>query len=412
MVNHYAELGIENFASLEQIKKSYRRIALKTHPDRTGGDEELTELFLKAQQAYLFLLDGDKKSVLDEYLKSQPTTAHGQTGVPEDDAKAEGQSRKTWNYKSGFDRSRKTEPIKPEFGFQGERVREKADFFWYPNNIGEILFGHTDLTRGFKLPSSQQIRRRAAMFILVSFAFWGFTLLFSPNIFWKVVWLVLPLGITFWLISGSSSEVFGCLFVGVNGFARATNEISRQESKISDEVDIPFSSISSIYFSRQDFKISWRYDHSEFFFTCYDEDFNSLHHYFEEYNKEEEAVPYNLSFYQKAEKFWTAFCLDKLEENLEKEGSISFYQLDEEFQHLENVIKLSYGEIQFEKGESYNLSDLGRVYLKGSKLYFESRNFKKAFFSSTGSRDFLDLSRLSNRKFFIAALEILTGYKV
>lgn len=51
-MEHYAALGLEPGASQDEIRSAYRRMALKHHPDKCGGD---TEMFLKVSQAYQFL---------------------------------------------------------------------------------------------------------------------------------------------------------------------------------------------------------------------------------------------------------------------------------------------------------------------------------------------------------------------
>jgi curved DNA-binding protein CbpA len=415
--NHYATLGIKDFASIHQIKKAYRKIAFSTHPDRTGADEKLKEVFLAAQEAYLFLSDERKRATLDNYLRSQEDTVNKKTTQSDGGSQKEGsftqrREKQKWNFKTKFDRSKQTEPRRPEFGCAGERVDSNSVYFWYPRNIGTILFGHSDLYAGFKLPTQKEIFRRASIYVLISLVFWGVTLLFSPNQFWEVVWLILPLAITGYAISGSNKEVFNCVFVGVNGFALASKTYSRQGEGLSDEVDVSFDSIDIVFFFQKDCKISWQYDHSEILFVCYDDGLKLVHHYFEEYNKDVFATPYNLSFYHKVEEYWTAYCLDTLEQKLESEGRISFMQFDPELKYITDVISLSRVNIKFQNGESYDLDEIGKVYTKGSKLYFESKGYNRSFFQSDGTRDHLDLSLIGNRRFFVATLEILTGYKI
>jgi hypothetical protein len=62
--NYYQILGLSDFASIEEVKKAFRELAKKHHPDR-GGDPEK---FKKILEAYLVLSNKKKKKQFDEYL--------------------------------------------------------------------------------------------------------------------------------------------------------------------------------------------------------------------------------------------------------------------------------------------------------------------------------------------------------
>jgi DnaJ-class molecular chaperone len=61
MTNYYDLLGVSSNASEEEIKKKYRALSLKYHPDRNNGDKECTEKFQKISEAYETLQDSNKR---------------------------------------------------------------------------------------------------------------------------------------------------------------------------------------------------------------------------------------------------------------------------------------------------------------------------------------------------------------
>ncbi|MEW6428910.1 MAG: J domain-containing protein [Thermodesulfobacteriota bacterium] len=66
-MDYYKTLGIDKTATPEQIKKAYRKLALKYHPDRNQGDKEAEEKFKKISEAYAVLSDADKRKQYDTF---------------------------------------------------------------------------------------------------------------------------------------------------------------------------------------------------------------------------------------------------------------------------------------------------------------------------------------------------------
>ncbi len=65
--DYYEVLGINRDAAPDDIKKSYRQMALKFHPDRNPGDEEAPKRFKEAAEAYEVLSDPEKRQRYDRY---------------------------------------------------------------------------------------------------------------------------------------------------------------------------------------------------------------------------------------------------------------------------------------------------------------------------------------------------------
>ncbi len=70
--DYYEILGVSKGASADEIKKSYRKVAMQFHPDRNPGDKAAEEKFKEAAEAYEVLSDGDKRAQYDRF---------GHTGV-------------------------------------------------------------------------------------------------------------------------------------------------------------------------------------------------------------------------------------------------------------------------------------------------------------------------------------------
>jgi molecular chaperone DnaJ len=65
--DYYDILGVGRSASEDEIKTSYRRLALQYHPDRNPGNKEAEEKFKEAAEAYEVLRDPQKRNVYDQY---------------------------------------------------------------------------------------------------------------------------------------------------------------------------------------------------------------------------------------------------------------------------------------------------------------------------------------------------------
>ncbi len=83
--DYYKVLDVPKTATEAEIKKAYRRLAMKYHPDRNPGDQEAEERFKEAKEAYEVLTDAQKRAAYDQYghagVEAAAAGARGRAGA-------------------------------------------------------------------------------------------------------------------------------------------------------------------------------------------------------------------------------------------------------------------------------------------------------------------------------------------
>jgi len=65
--DYYEVLGLSRQASNEEIKKSFKKLAMKYHPDRNPDNPKAEDSFKEAKEAYEVLSDSNKRSAYDQF---------------------------------------------------------------------------------------------------------------------------------------------------------------------------------------------------------------------------------------------------------------------------------------------------------------------------------------------------------
>ena len=81
MKDYYYILGLKQTASTDEVKKAYRKLSLKFHPDKNDGDDFFTERFKEIQEAYEILVDSSKRVKYDDLKFNSSSTRQTNNGV-------------------------------------------------------------------------------------------------------------------------------------------------------------------------------------------------------------------------------------------------------------------------------------------------------------------------------------------
>lgn len=132
--DYYAALGVGKTATEKEIKKAYRRLARKHHPDVNPGDKAAEEKFKLISEAYDVLSNPEKRKLYDEFGEEAL-----RTGFDPEQARA----YTRWQQYGGFGRKAGRQGYYNDFSFEGDSVRYSG-----LDNLFKDLFGGGGGARG------------------------------------------------------------------------------------------------------------------------------------------------------------------------------------------------------------------------------------------------------------------------
>lgn len=120
-IDYYALLGVKRSASTDEIKRAYRKLVFRYHPDRNPGDEQAAEKFKQVLEAYTVLSDGNKRSVYDAVTHPSGGVEEPETEEPKKAEEPRGRANgsNTFGFSHQFGAKAEPEPKCPSCAVVG-----------------------------------------------------------------------------------------------------------------------------------------------------------------------------------------------------------------------------------------------------------------------------------------------------
>lgn len=142
--DYYGILGVDKTASKEDLKRAFRKLARKYHPDVNPGDKKAEEKFKEINEAYMLLTDDKKRDMYDKFgvVEGEPSTYQQYTGPRGGPGSRGGfQGRQgpfTYTYTTSGPGGVNFEDVFKNVGGRPERGSPFADFDFF-NDLGDIF---------------------------------------------------------------------------------------------------------------------------------------------------------------------------------------------------------------------------------------------------------------------------------
>jgi|JI10StandDraft_1071094.scaffolds.fasta_scaffold120664_2 hypothetical protein len=442
MKDHYVTLGVSPSASASDIKKAFRLLAIKYHPDKHHGDTKYVEIFLEIKEAYITLTDEEKRRDYDkEYfrLNTFKSTRNEEFATNKEQRAKEDSAN--FNYEppdkffNDFERTNQQTPeYNPDFTPWGDKIKGVYVLFTLPKNIGRIISGWSTLREGKKplnkfglfasiVKSSLTSIAIIGIVLLLIWQHWHFNLHDSEatkNLTITYVIIVLVILLFKYLVRSNEVDFKQVnFFLGINGFS--LHIASGAELSVYGNLEINFNDVTDFVSSITINNLNFQYSNTQYIFIWLNKSsaeplYKIMNQHTSKENNPDKQLYFDYWMNIEAEKLWTIYLLDNMETKLEKDGFIEFNLYSFEKGILIPYIRIGIGFITFltfSPEITYHFNEIKRVYTKGTDLYFEHKNYERKFiFFESGDKNYIPLVNLTNRSYFYKAMEILLGYQI
>lgn len=134
--NYYKVLGVSSKASVDEIKKSYRTLAKKYHPDKNRDDPSAQQKFISVTKAYEVLSDAQQRAVFDDSLR------HGGRGNSHPFGNQDGSNMRNW--KSNRPRNTNMDDVHRGFGNSFDDFGDGSTTYMFRGPDGRVYYARSN----------------------------------------------------------------------------------------------------------------------------------------------------------------------------------------------------------------------------------------------------------------------------
>lgn len=313
-----------------------------------------------------------------------------------------------------------TAPVPPKVDLDGRKVEDDVLFFHFPQGIGDIIAGHSDLKKSKKPASRKVWIENLALAIALGLGIgFGIHKIAAPeNMGYVIAGYIVPVIVTTFFAYALTSYMGFNYYIGKHGFAMF--RCVKTADHLADADEIRFEDATDVYFSTVEKSQNLVYQHTTFDYEWYDRRTGQkVYTITGDFDKRKASVEYDdaYKFALAAERRHTEYLIENMPSELSAKGHVAFFLRGKFGPKHEAYVQISPSKITFSKGKgeevSYDRADIQKVSLTMGNLVIQHKNFeRKLLIFRKGNEDHIPLDAICNRKYFVFAFEKLMGYRL